>query len=233
MSKNKKIKKGPHLSSCSIAEIFYFLVWFLWASPLTFSKYFYFTFSIVEPPTSSFSLFIPHSFLPPCFVPIIIDDYLAIWFINNAIHQVIDPPFDKTIYRHWPFFILSFTAAFYTIFQKLTRSGRIVDPCRALCLPACLSVCLPSCLIIDESNSTGMVDSGGQFDPNNDLAMDIVVPKSESFRDVSITSSLSTPEADADALGQDVIQAHKRKGGRKPVRFSPIDFMRVHCSQMP
>ena len=54
-------------------------------------------------------------------------------------------------------------------------------------------------------------------DPSNDLAMDSVLPKAESLRDVSITSSMSTPEAEVEELDPDTIQAHKRKGGRKPV----------------
>ena len=54
-------------------------------------------------------------------------------------------------------------------------------------------------------------------DPSNDLAMDSVLPKAESLRDVSITSSMSTPEAEVEELDPDAIQAHKRKGGRKPV----------------
>lgn len=53
---------------------------------------------------------------------------------------------------------------------------------------------------------------------NNGTVMDTVVPKAEPTRDVSISSSVSTPEAEAEALNRDVAQAHKRKGGRKPVR---------------
>lgn len=72
---------------------------------------------------------------------------------------------------------------------------------------------------------------------NHDMAMDSVVPKSESLRDVSISSSVSTPEADAEAVNRDMAQTHKRKGGRKPVRYINWSFdnavMRRMCLLQP
>ena len=56
--------------------------------------------------------------------------------------------------------------------------------------------------------------------PNpNDTAMDTVVPKTEpAVLEGSISSAVSTPEAEGEILTQDVAQTQKRKGGRKPVR---------------
>ena len=58
---------------------------------------------------------------------------------------------------------------------------------------------------------------------HNDTVMDPVVPKSEPLPDGSISSNVSTPDAEAEPLTQDPAQTQKRKGGRKPVRniFSP------------
>ena len=54
---------------------------------------------------------------------------------------------------------------------------------------------------------------------NNDFsAMDPVVTKPEPIREGSVSSSVSTPDAEIEALTQDVTQTQKRKGGRKPVR---------------
>lgn len=47
--------------------------------------------------------------------------------------------------------------------------------------------------------------------------MDSVATKPEPMREVSVCSDVSTPEADMEALTQDVAQTQKRKGGRKPV----------------
>ncbi|KAL1857841.1 hypothetical protein Plec18167_001757 [Paecilomyces lecythidis] len=52
---------------------------------------------------------------------------------------------------------------------------------------------------------------------NNDSLMESVVPKSEPPRDPSVSSAVSTPEAEVEALAQDVVQTQKRKGGRKPI----------------
>lgn len=52
---------------------------------------------------------------------------------------------------------------------------------------------------------------------NDSAAMDSVTTKPEPMREVSVCSSVSTPEADMEALTQDVAQTQKRKGGRKPV----------------
>ncbi|GMG30046.1 unnamed protein product [Aspergillus oryzae var. brunneus] len=61
-----------------------------------------------------------------------------------------------------------------------------------------------------------MVDTSN---PNpNDTAMDTVVPKTEpAVLEGSISSAVSTPEAEGEILTQDVAQTQKRKGGRKPV----------------
>ncbi|KAH8426995.1 uncharacterized protein LDX57_004716 [Aspergillus melleus] len=45
-----------------------------------------------------------------------------------------------------------------------------------------------------------------------------VVPKPEPPIEGSISSAVSTPEAEGEILTQDVAQTQKRKGGRKPVR---------------
>ncbi|KAJ9285524.1 hypothetical protein DTO021C3_6916 [Paecilomyces variotii] len=52
---------------------------------------------------------------------------------------------------------------------------------------------------------------------NNDSPMETVVPKSEPPRDASVSSAVSTPEAEVETLTQDVVQTQKRKGGRKPI----------------
>lgn len=52
----------------------------------------------------------------------------------------------------------------------------------------------------------------------NEPATDPVIPKSEPMPEGSISSAVSTPEADGEILTQDVAQTQKRKGGRKPVR---------------
>ncbi|KAJ9293040.1 hypothetical protein DTO271G3_8175 [Paecilomyces variotii] len=52
---------------------------------------------------------------------------------------------------------------------------------------------------------------------NNDSPMETVVPKSEPPRDASLSSAVSTPEAEVETLTQDVVQTQKRKGGRKPI----------------
>ncbi|KAJ6115548.1 hypothetical protein N7523_005965 [Penicillium sp. IBT 18751x] len=52
---------------------------------------------------------------------------------------------------------------------------------------------------------------------HNDTVMDPVVPKSEPLPDGSISSNVSTPEAEAEPLTQDTAQTQKRKGGRKPI----------------
>ena len=62
---------------------------------------------------------------------------------------------------------------------------------------------------------------------NNDFsAMDPVVTKPE-LREGSVSSSVSTPDAEIEALTQDVTQTQKRKGGRKPVRK-----MSFYCSSL-
>jgi hypothetical protein len=52
---------------------------------------------------------------------------------------------------------------------------------------------------------------------HNDMVMDPVVPKSEPLPDGSISSNVSTPDAEAEPLTQDTAQTQKRKGGRKPI----------------
>lgn len=53
---------------------------------------------------------------------------------------------------------------------------------------------------------------------HNDTVMDPVVPKSEPMHDGSISSTVSTPDAEVEPLTQEAAQTQKRKGGRKPVR---------------
>lgn len=53
---------------------------------------------------------------------------------------------------------------------------------------------------------------------HNDTVMESVVPKSEPLPDGSISSTVSTPDAEAEPLNQEAAQTQKRKGGRKPVR---------------
>ena len=55
-----------------------------------------------------------------------------------------------------------------------------------------------------------VVDNGTPID------VDVIVPKAEPAHEGS-SSSVSTPEAEGEALPQDVVQTQKRKGGRKPV----------------
>lgn len=52
----------------------------------------------------------------------------------------------------------------------------------------------------------------------NDPVLDPVVPKSEPVPDGSISSTVSTPDAEPEPLTQETAQTQKRKGGRKPVR---------------
>ncbi|KAJ5267009.1 hypothetical protein N7478_009817 [Penicillium angulare] len=52
---------------------------------------------------------------------------------------------------------------------------------------------------------------------HNDMVMDPVVPKSEPLPDGSISSNVSTPDPEVEALTQDPAQTQKRKGGRKPI----------------
>jgi hypothetical protein len=63
-----------------------------------------------------------------------------------------------------------------------------------------------------------MVETASHHD-HNDTVMDPVVPKSEPLPDGSISSTVSTPDAEAEPLTQDTTQTQKRKGGRKPVRY--------------
>ena len=49
------------------------------------------------------------------------------------------------------------------------------------------------------------------------IAVDLVLPKIEPFEDGYSSSTVSTPEAEAEASAQDVVPIQKRKGGRKPV----------------
>ncbi|KAJ5541504.1 hypothetical protein N7494_006580 [Penicillium frequentans] len=51
----------------------------------------------------------------------------------------------------------------------------------------------------------------------NDMVMDPVVPKTEPMLDGSISSTVSTPDPEVEALTQDPAQTQKRKGGRKPI----------------
>ncbi|KAJ5163586.1 uncharacterized protein N7500_005416 [Penicillium coprophilum] len=52
---------------------------------------------------------------------------------------------------------------------------------------------------------------------DSDLAMDSIVPKHEPGPDGSISSTVSTPDPEAEPLTQDAAQTQKRKGGRKPI----------------
>ncbi|EAW09668.1 bZIP transcription factor [Aspergillus clavatus NRRL 1] len=52
---------------------------------------------------------------------------------------------------------------------------------------------------------------------HNDTAPESVVPKAEPLPEGSISSSVSTPEAEGEVPMQDVAQTQKRKGGRKPI----------------
>ncbi|KAJ5692809.1 hypothetical protein N7462_002232 [Penicillium macrosclerotiorum] len=61
-----------------------------------------------------------------------------------------------------------------------------------------------------------MVETASHPD-QNDTVMDSVVPKSEPLPDGSISSTVSTPDAEAEPLTQDPAQTQKRKGGRKPI----------------
>lgn len=58
----------------------------------------------------------------------------------------------------------------------------------------------------------------------NDTVMDAVLPKTEPVPDGSISSTVSTPDAEGEPLTQDTTQTQKRKGGRKPVR-NTLDLM--------
>lgn len=60
-------------------------------------------------------------------------------------------------------------------------------------------------------------NSSNNTNNNNDTATDTVVPKTEPTQDGSLSSSVSTPEPEAETLTQDVAQTQKRKGGRKPI----------------
>ncbi|KAH8692698.1 hypothetical protein BGW36DRAFT_430451 [Talaromyces proteolyticus] len=62
-----------------------------------------------------------------------------------------------------------------------------------------------------------MVDAGALND--NDISMDVVVPKTEPAQDghAELSSSVSTPEPEEQQLAQDAVQTQKRKGGRKPI----------------
>lgn len=62
--------------------------------------------------------------------------------------------------------------------------------------------------MVETSNST----------QNDNPATEPVVPKTEPLPEGSISSAVSTPEAEGEILMQDVTQTQKRKGGRKPVR---------------
>jgi hypothetical protein len=53
---------------------------------------------------------------------------------------------------------------------------------------------------------------------HSDMAMDSIVPKHEPGPDGSVSSTVSTPDPEAEPLTQDAAQTQKRKGGRKPVR---------------
>ena len=57
---------------------------------------------------------------------------------------------------------------------------------------------------------------------NNDSSAMDSVTKPEPMREVSVCSSVSTPEGEMEALNPDVTQTQKRKGGRKPVCKSVI-----------
>ncbi|KAJ5835013.1 hypothetical protein N7447_001039 [Penicillium robsamsonii] len=52
---------------------------------------------------------------------------------------------------------------------------------------------------------------------HSDMAMDSIVPKHEPGPDGSISSTVSTPDPEAEPLTQDAAQTQKRKGGRKPI----------------
>ncbi|KAL3250356.1 hypothetical protein ABHI18_011254, partial [Aspergillus niger] len=61
--------------------------------------------------------------------------------------------------------------------------------------------------MVETSNST----------QNDNPATEPVVPKTEPLPEGSISSAVSTPEAEGEILMQDVTQTQKRKGGRKPI----------------
>ncbi|KGO64045.1 hypothetical protein PITC_012820 [Penicillium italicum] len=52
---------------------------------------------------------------------------------------------------------------------------------------------------------------------HSDMVMDSIVPKHEPGPDGSISSTVSTPDPEAEPLTQDAAQTQKRKGGRKPI----------------
>lgn len=58
---------------------------------------------------------------------------------------------------------------------------------------------------------------GSMMESSDAIPSDSVIPKSEFTQDGYTSSSASTPEADAGAVTQEVVQVQKRKGGRKPV----------------
>lgn len=73
-----------------------------------------------------------------------------------------------------------------------------------------------------------MVETGSRSD-RNDAAMESLVPKSEPVPDGSISSTVSTPDAEVEPLTQDTTQTQKRKGGRKPVsRAVCLDIIPRH-----
>ncbi|KAF7719727.1 BZIP transcription factor [Penicillium ucsense] len=61
-----------------------------------------------------------------------------------------------------------------------------------------------------------MVETASRSD-RNDAAMESLIPKSEPVPDGSISSTMSTPDAEVEPLTQDTTQTQKRKGGRKPI----------------
>ena len=70
-----------------------------------------------------------------------------------------------------------------------------------------------------------MGSTAGDHAMNNDAPME-VVPKTEPLHDGSISSTVSTPEAEVETLAPDVVQTQKRKGGRKPVCL-PVSIVLV------
>lgn len=73
-----------------------------------------------------------------------------------------------------------------------------------------------------------MVSMVETFTPaQNDEVMDAEAPKSEPVLEGSPSSSVSTPEAEAETLAQDVAQTQKRKGGRKPVRCPAVTISAI------
>lgn len=74
-----------------------------------------------------------------------------------------------------------------------------------------------------------LADSSGLAMKDGNATMEEVAPKPDHSHlqnpEGSCSSSVSTPEPDAEVVVQDASQKQKRKGGRKPVRLHFLAFV--------